>query len=208
MSFLRRGNSCVAPDMEIRKRLEVSAWLISHIPHSFFVVFDRPLSLLWLIIHQNTAGSEIFWQSRQGRERKPDQGGMVQRSQLLWSPHNWVSKYFTFNKCRSSQRWRAVKKTYSWIFKTLSKTSRSIQDKNWPKFWDLEFIFEQKHMRLLWTAIVITFSSLQSNRGIQWVLKLLLFYSWSRVQTVLLVHICTNSIWAKHSLSSLWPNWC
>ena len=25
MSFLRRGNSCVAPDMEIRKRLEVSA---------------------------------------------------------------------------------------------------------------------------------------------------------------------------------------
>ena len=121
MSFLRRGNSCVAPDMEIRKRLEVSASLIYHILHSFFVVFDRPLSLLWLIIHQNTAGSEIFWQSRHGRERKPDQRGMVQRSQLLGSPHNWVSKYFTFNKCRSSQRWRAVKKTYSWIFKTLSK---------------------------------------------------------------------------------------
>ena len=28
MSFLRRGNSCVTPDMEIRKRLEVSLKLL------------------------------------------------------------------------------------------------------------------------------------------------------------------------------------
>ena len=79
MSFLRRGNSCVTPDMEIRKRLEVSLKLL-FLPLRYKIMFNA--------IFLSTTGAEIFRQGRQRRERESDEGGVVQCSQLFWSAHN------------------------------------------------------------------------------------------------------------------------
>ena len=94
MSFLRRGNSCVTPDMEIRKRLEVRI-----VQPSFWKLFICGCG------NVSNLGAEIFWQSRQGREREPDQGGVVQRSQLLRGPNNWVSFNMFAKYRRSNIQW-------------------------------------------------------------------------------------------------------